>query len=93
MASIAKPLGPAAALCLVLCVLGLCPRSAMAQQEGPAFVIVERTATTGPEAIQKEYARLAREILPKYGGPLSRPQSAEHAARRQWRSALLHGDP
>src|SRR5262249_47984607 len=42
--------------------------SSMAQQEEhPAFVIVERTATTGPETIQQEYAKLARDILPKYG--------------------------
>jgi len=34
----------------------------------PAFVIIERTATTGEESIQAEYAELAREILPKYGG-------------------------
>src|SRR5436305_14337381 len=37
------------------------------QQEAHAFVIVERTATTGPESIQAEYAKLARDILPKYG--------------------------
>src|SRR5215475_2480912 len=36
--------------------------------ERPAFVIVERTATTGPESIQEDYAKLARDILPKYGG-------------------------
>lgn len=33
----------------------------------PAFVIVERVATTGDESIQDEYAKLARDILPKYG--------------------------
>jgi uncharacterized protein (DUF1330 family) len=55
-----------------------------AQQEGrPAFVIVERIATTGPEAVQEEYAKLAREILPKYG--------ARYLARSQ-RNTLLEGD-
>jgi uncharacterized protein (DUF1330 family) len=38
------------------------------EQQRPAFVIIERTETTGSESIQNEYGRLAREILPKYGG-------------------------
>jgi uncharacterized protein (DUF1330 family) len=55
-----------------------------AQQETkPAFVIVERTATTGPESIQADYAKLAREILPKYG--------ARYLARSQ-NNSLLEGD-
>jgi uncharacterized protein (DUF1330 family) len=55
----------------------------VAQQESrPAFVIVERTATTGEEAIQEQYAKLAREILPKYG--------ARYLARSQ-RNTLLEG--
>jgi uncharacterized protein (DUF1330 family) len=49
----------------------------------PAFVIVERTATTGAESIQEQYAKLAREILPKYG--------ARYLARSQ-RNTLLEGD-
>ena len=49
----------------------------------PAFVIVERTATTGDEAIQEQYGKLAREILPKYG--------ARYLARSQ-RNMLLEGD-
>jgi uncharacterized protein (DUF1330 family) len=53
------------------------------QEERPAFVIVERTATTGPESIQEEYAKLAREILPRYG--------ARYLARSQ-RNTLLEGD-
>jgi uncharacterized protein (DUF1330 family) len=53
------------------------------QSEHPAFVIVERVATTGPEAIQQEYAKLAREILPKYG--------ARYLARSQ-SNQLLEGD-
>jgi uncharacterized protein (DUF1330 family) len=60
------------------------PLRAVAQQESrPAFVIVERTATTGAESIQQEYAKLAREILPKYG--------ARYLARSQ-RNTLLEGD-
>jgi uncharacterized protein (DUF1330 family) len=56
----------------------------LAQQDNkPAFVIVERTATTGPESIQADYAKLAREILPKYG--------ARYLARSQ-NNALLEGD-
>jgi len=59
-------------------------KSSMAQQESrPAFVIVERIATTGPESIQEDYAKLAREILPKFG--------ARYLARSQ-RNTLLEGD-
>lgn len=58
--------------------------SSVAQQPGrPAFVIVERIATTGRETIQQEYAKLAREILPKYG--------ARYLARSQ-HNVLLEGD-
>ena len=53
------------------------------QSNNPAFVIVERTATTGDESIQAEYAKLARDILPKYG--------ARYLARSQ-SNALLEGD-
>jgi uncharacterized protein (DUF1330 family) len=58
-------------------------KSAVAQQQRPAFVIVERTSTTGPETIQQEYAKLAREILPKYG--------ARYLARSQ-ENTVLEGD-
>ena len=55
------------------------------QESSPAFVIVQRTATIGSESIQAEYAKLAREILPKYG--------ARYLARSQ-RNVLLEGsDP
>jgi uncharacterized protein (DUF1330 family) len=57
--------------------------SAAQRERGPAFVIVERTATTGDESIQEQYAKLAREILPKYG--------ARYLARSQ-RNTLLEGD-
>jgi len=53
------------------------------QEERSAFVVVERTATTGPESLQEEYGRLALEILPKYG--------ARYLARSQ-RNALFEGD-
>jgi len=58
--------------------------AAMAQQQNnPAFVIVERTATTDEESIQEQYAKLARDILPKYG--------ARYLARSQ-HNTLLEGD-
>jgi uncharacterized protein (DUF1330 family) len=53
------------------------------QPERPAFVIVERTATTGDESVQDQYARLARDILPKYG--------ARYLARSR-ENMLLEGD-
>jgi uncharacterized protein (DUF1330 family) len=76
-------LGAGAALCLVLCFIGLFAGAAVAQQERPAFVLIERTTTTGPEAVQQEYAKLAREILPKYG--------ARYLARSQ-ENTLLEGE-
>ena len=76
-------LDAAAAACLVLCIIGPFSGSAVAQQDRPAFVIVERTATTGSEEIQQEYAKLAREILPKY--------AARYLARSQ-ENTLLEGE-
>jgi uncharacterized protein (DUF1330 family) len=71
-------------LAVVLNVSSLGTSRAIAQQENrPAFVIVERTATTGEESIQEQYAKLAREILPKYG--------ARYLARSQ-HNTLLEGD-
>jgi uncharacterized protein (DUF1330 family) len=71
-------------LVAALSVLLLGVNESVAQREdGPAFVIVERTATTGDESIQEQYAKLAREILPKYG--------ARYLARSQ-RNTLLEGD-
>ena len=58
--------------------------ASLAQQDsGPAYVIVERIATTGDESIQNEYAKLAREILPRYG--------ARYLARSQ-NNTLLEGE-
>lgn len=54
-----------------------------APSPSPAFVLVERTETTGPESIQADYAKLARDILPKYG--------ARYLARSQ-SNVLLEGD-
>jgi uncharacterized protein (DUF1330 family) len=73
----------AVSLPIVLSIMTCFAEPSIAQQERPAFVIVERTATTGPEAIQQEYAKLAREILPKYG--------ARYLARSQ-ENTLLEGD-
>src|SRR5215475_10312889 len=71
-------------LAAALCASPLGIRGSAAQQESrPAFVIVERTTTTGEESIQEQYAKLAREILPKYG--------AQYLARSQ-RNTLLEGE-
>jgi uncharacterized protein (DUF1330 family) len=52
----------------VVCTLPLnFTRTVAQEQERPAYVLVERTETTGPESIQDQYAKLARDILPKYG--------------------------
>ena len=72
-----------AVFCLVLAISVPFARSATAQEQRPAFVIVERIETTGSETIQQEYAKLAREILPKYG--------ARYLARSQ-ENMLLEGD-
>jgi uncharacterized protein (DUF1330 family) len=62
----------------------LLPRASTAQQENrPALVIVERLATTAHEAVQDEYAKRAREILPKFG--------ARYLARSR-QNVLLEGD-
>lgn len=67
--------------CVSSSVMG--PGTSVAQQQRPEFVIVERTATTGPESMQEDYAKLAREILPKYG--------AQYLARSQ-HNLSLEGD-
>ena len=75
--------GTAASLSIALSVMTCFGQPSVAQQQPPAFVVVERTATTGPESIQQEYAKLAREILPKYG--------ARYLARSQ-ENILLEGE-
>jgi uncharacterized protein (DUF1330 family) len=61
---------------LLAALLAVSPVAWAQQQKSPAFVLVERTETTGPESIQAEYAKLARDILPKYGARyLARSQS------------------
>jgi uncharacterized protein (DUF1330 family) len=76
-------LGAVILLAAALFAIVLAGSSTAQQAQRPAFVIVERVATTGPESIQQDYAKLAREILPKYG--------ARYLARSQ-RNALLEGD-
>jgi uncharacterized protein (DUF1330 family) len=51
--------------------------------QGPAFVIVERLTTTGPESIQQEYGKVSRDIVAKFGG--------RYIARSQ-QNTLLEGD-
>jgi len=53
------------------------------QANKPAFVIVERLSTTGPESIQEQYGKVSREIVAKFGG--------RYLARSQ-RNLLLEGD-
>jgi uncharacterized protein (DUF1330 family) len=56
----------------------------LAQQANkPAFVIVERLSTTGPESIQEQYSKVSREIVAKFGG--------RYLARSQ-HNELLEGD-
>jgi uncharacterized protein (DUF1330 family) len=68
---------------LLAAMLVISPAAWAQQQPSPAFVLVERTETTGPESIQAEYAKLARDILPKYG--------ARYLARSQ-SNVLLEGE-
>jgi uncharacterized protein (DUF1330 family) len=53
------------------------------QANAPAFVIVERLTTTGPESIQEQYGKVSRDIVAKFGG--------RYLARSQ-RNNLLEGD-
>jgi uncharacterized protein (DUF1330 family) len=50
---------------------------------GPAFVIVERLTTTGPESTQEQYGKISRDIVAKFGG--------RYVARSQ-RNVLLEGE-
>ena len=43
-------------------------RSFAQSTSGPAYVIVERLTTTGPESIQQEYGKVSRDIVAKFGG-------------------------
>jgi uncharacterized protein (DUF1330 family) len=52
-------------------------------QSRPAFVIVERLATTGPESLQEQYGKVSRDIVAKFGG--------RYLARSQ-HNALLEGE-
>jgi len=74
----------------VLILIGLCIAGFMASvgafaqsTNGPAYVIVERLTTTGPESIQEEYGKVSRDIVAKFGG--------RYLARSQ-QNALLEGE-
>src|SRR5215475_3291264 len=58
-------------------------QSSQSPAPGPAFVIVERLTTTGPESIQQEYGKVSRDIVAKFGG--------RYIARSQ-QNTLLEGD-
>ena len=58
-------------------------RSQAQSAQAPAFVIVERLTTTGPESIQQEYGKLSRDIIAKFGG--------RYLARSQ-QNTLLEGE-
>ncbi len=58
-------------------------QSSSVPAQGPAFVIVERLTTTGPESIQQEYGKVSRDIVAKFGG--------RYIARSQ-QNTLLEGD-
>jgi len=62
---------------------GASVRSVAQQASAPAFVIVERLTTTGPESIQEQYGKVSREIVGKFGG--------RYLARSQ-HNELLEGD-
>jgi uncharacterized protein (DUF1330 family) len=51
--------------------------------QGPAFVIVERLTTTGPESLQQQYGKVSRDIVAKFGG--------RYLARSQ-QNILLEGE-
>jgi uncharacterized protein (DUF1330 family) len=72
----------------ILIVVGILAVSAslrlFAQQaNAPAFVIVERLSTTGPETIQEQYGKVSRDIVARFGG--------RYLARSQ-HNILLEGD-
>jgi hypothetical protein len=75
---------------LVLGFVCLSTLSIAQEPQRPAFVIVERTETTGSESIQNEYAKLAREILPRYGGRYF-AQPEQSAFGRSRLRAMLRG--
>ena len=58
-------------------------QSSKSPAQGPAFVIVERLTTTGPESIQQEYGKASRDIVAKFGG--------RYIARSQ-QNTLFEGD-
>jgi uncharacterized protein (DUF1330 family) len=63
--------------------LGLSARGLAQRANPPAYVIVERLNTTGPESVQEQYGKVSREIVAKFGG--------SYLARSQ-HNVLLEGD-
>jgi hypothetical protein len=86
---------PGAGILLEVALIASAPsKTSVAQAENrPAFVIVERTETTGPETIQEEYGKLARDILPKYGGRYLARSQRNILLEGEGGGAVLHGDP
>ena len=81
-------LGRATGLAVVLAVMVILALATserpFAQQTGaPAFVIVERLDTTGPESIQEQYGKISRDIVANFGG--------RYVARSQ-HNVLLEGE-
>jgi uncharacterized protein (DUF1330 family) len=73
-----------ALLALVVIMAFVATGRLFAQQAGvPAFVIVERLTTSGPESIQEQYGKVSRDIVARFGG--------RYVARSQ-HNLLLEGD-
>jgi uncharacterized protein (DUF1330 family) len=70
-------------IAIAIVVLGASVHVFAQPAKGPAFVIVERLTTTGPESIQEEYGKVSRDIVTKFGG--------RYLARSQ-HNILLEGD-
>jgi uncharacterized protein (DUF1330 family) len=66
-----------------LLVLAVSVHSFAQSASRPAFVIVERLTTTGPESLQEQYGKVSRDIVAKFGG--------RYLARSQ-HNALLEGE-
>jgi uncharacterized protein (DUF1330 family) len=79
-----RAVGFATALAVVAIFALAASQRLYAQQASvPAFVIVERLTTTGPESIQQQYGKISRDIVAKFGG--------RYLARSQ-RNELLEGE-
>ena len=72
-----------AAIGLGVLALSVSMHSFAQSAKGPAYVIVERLTTTGPESIQQEYGKVSRDIVARFGG--------RYLARSQ-QNTLLEGE-